>query len=80
MVIMSVSLDDAVAKVIAEKAAAAGVSADRWIADAMRQLIDEEHYLAAIDEGLSDIDARQTRSADEVFPEILAKLELMRPR
>jgi predicted transcriptional regulator len=66
MVTMQVPLDDDVASALDALARKEGSSPEQLAARAVRALVERQEYLAAIDEGLSDVAAGRVVDGEQV--------------
>ena len=78
MVTMNVSVDDDLARELAVLAQKQGSSTEELLVGAARALIEQQKYLAAVDEGLESADHDDLTDADEVFGAVRAKVEALR--
>ncbi len=78
MVTMNVSVDDDLARELAALAQKQGSSAEELVVHAARALIDQQKYLAAVDEGVEAAERGDLVDGDAVFQSLRAKLSELR--
>jgi predicted transcriptional regulator len=78
MVTVSLPLDEARFNALAARAAREGKPVESLLLDALDVVLDDEAaYIAAVKEGLADLDAGNTTDGDVVFDEVRALIAKM---